>query len=172
MWHWCIVDFADRADRNQCRRLFAIQRLWHYPRWGKELPISVVFKPTATGARSSQSGDHRQWRCQPSRYPARWYWKLEGPSGGPQSPKDFLGDICAHPKIKERSGPEGHRAPEQPSPRTAQNETTSGPKSSKYNFPATPWHRCARRSSCGPQSSRPCANFCTCGGLLNAPICP
>jgi hypothetical protein len=78
---------------------------------------------------------------------ARRYWNVEGPSGGRSRPRVFPRQnvptkVCSY-QIKERSGPEGHRAPEQPSPRTAQNETTSEPRSRKYNFPATWWHRCA-----------------------------
>jgi len=76
------------------------------------------------------------------------------------------------PQIKERSGPEGHRAPEQPSPRTAQNETTSGPRSRKYNFLATPWHRCARRSALGRHRPTLYANFCTQGELSNLSFVP
>ena len=66
-------------------------------------------------------------------------------------------------KIKERSGPEGHRAPEQPSPRTAQNETTPALADGKYNFPAIPSHRSAIRGLLLYKPSSQCANFCTLG---------
>jgi hypothetical protein len=106
---------------------------------------------------------------QDSEYLAWRHWKIGVGQEGVKALSFFLaGMFVPKIKIKERSGPEGHGAPEQPSPRTAQNETTSEPKSRKYNFPATWWHRCARRSFLRPRSLTPCANFCTQGELVNA----